>query len=86
VQALRKELVPMIELGFKSIIDLYFKLIKTSRGSFLFKKILVSKPLVSSEGKSFKAWMAISICLFSNSSSICFEKSLFPPISDRLSE
>ena len=53
--ALRKELVPMIESGFKSIIDLYFELIKTSRGSFLFKKILVSKPLVSSDGKSFKA-------------------------------
>ena len=31
------------------------KIIKTSLGSFLFKKIFVSKPLVSSDGKSFKA-------------------------------
>ena len=39
----------------KSYKDLQLGLIKTSLGSFLFKKIFVSKPFVSSEGKSFKA-------------------------------
>ena len=63
---------------------LFFKLIRISLGSFLFKKQSVFKPFVSIAGISFKACTAISIFFSISSFSIFVENNPLPPKSDNL--